>query len=526
MNVYYPIYDDFSYSAKNPPLEYGPPKDSLLENYVFQPTDYQINKSENDLNDLLIIPFDVIGPKEGTSLLGPSDHLPIFSESNNIKALSYNTSFVTTKTTNEEIYKGSASEHAFLKRMRLHIVQNKDKLNEPYKLLNDDKLIKLFDDYPFYLMFGDFSRQIILNFLKNGGNLVGLQEQDVSKYGVIKTVEILKDTIEHVDFEVGKYEYNDKNATLLTIWKKNDLGECIDIYQDNSLNKKKSLGDDDIYECKSFITSISHGINEFDGDNSRPIMVTLLKKNDNEYNVLINFHGPNFMGKLKTNEQSEYNKLLNLYKNQIIAKITEALSHNNAKTIFEEPNNTINMIVMCDSNDRMNGFGIIELQIGVFHFTLDFNSNVKSCCYNCDSAGDGNCNGIRSVEKYESFSDKTIDFFDRKYVNAFNSNNYRNYGDYVVITQGVFTEETATTEPTTINEEPNIEESTSTTNENTTPETNINPTPQLSNGGKNKRRKTKKDKKHRNKKTNKKTRKNNVTKKNKRTNKSQNKHKY
>lgn len=556
----------------------------------------------------LIFPFDAIGPKTdettGNVTNGPSDHLPVVNEGivfngNTIKALEFNTSFVTTL---NPFFEKPASESAFIKYTRLklarYIAENKDKYtdfltengvnvtetdvtetnaneNEDKKALFEKNILGVLEDKtkPYFLMLGEFSTNLIEKFFADGGACAGLQEQNPTVDGIKRTVGYLSQRNSTLGFQSGAvYVFDWMCPCLLTVWDKDQLGNMEDLNCENFVRPDGSSGEtyvdydhgkdtEDTGKKKKALKQIKFDIvkenigsyvgdlghyfsyyinydktisdqreyrksNDAD-DNGRPIIVTLLKKensnNTNNYTILVNFNAPNFipLEKIvnsnllqggKGENKIEYKtqpKQSNLNGNEIydqkIEKLKNTIKYHIEKAFekYSFDNDTIktlDMILMCDTNDRNNGLGTIDIKIGNFMFNVNFDNGkkIKACCFNRDSAGifdetteqntdfekldfeqiiqkisfseaekeaKTNKDPKNEVDKlkdkagtlimpYNRFDDFTLEDFERFYVNV-NKDHYLNSGDYVIFCKGNPTEGNPTEgNPTETQQEP------------------------------------------------------------------------
>jgi hypothetical protein len=433
-------------------------------------TAYYPTNLNNYIYSDISVPVSIIGPIEN-GLPGPSDHLPVVYTGNELKVLSYNTSFVTSYIVNNQKFGFGAGDNVILKYLRLLLAIN----------IIKDKDIDALESLDYFLMFSEFSRQIVKNFFENQGSCAGLQEQNHTTAGVIKTITDICLQGGSLQYQTGAvFTSMSTYPTLLTIWDIPQLGSELirlnsPVLQPPPMYKDKDGSDIyggkyDILEgedCKSYVADLGskatsnsvlrdkaaiyagYGYKNATGtiDDGRPIMITLVGKDDT-YTLLVNFHAPNFpkyvtqtgQGPINIDTSREY------VKNLIQAHVMKSLEN-----IGEEDKTKITkVIVMCDSNDT-EGKLSLEFKIGKRNFFVVFSTlRVKSCCVNCDSNDVTTCsNDIVSLPSYSSLSKyTTTEEMEKAYnINSeaseaelketFYAKNFKFYGDYAAVLVGV-----------------------------------------------------------------------------------------
>ena len=174
-------------------------------------TAYYPTMSEYLYSDVTV-PVSIIGPIEN-GLPGPSDHLPVIYTGNGLKVLSYNTSFVTSYIVNDQKFAFGAGDNVILKYLRLLLSKQ---IAKPIELLESPA---------YFLMFSEFSRLIVKNFFENVGSCAGLQEQNHTNAGVIKTINDICPKGGSLQYQTGAvFTSMTTYPTLLTIWDTVQLG--------------------------------------------------------------------------------------------------------------------------------------------------------------------------------------------------------------------------------------------------------------------------------------------------------------
>jgi hypothetical protein len=432
-------------------------------------TAYYPTKLDNYIYSDISVPVSIIGPIEN-GLPGPSDHLPVVYTGNGLKVLSYNTSFVTSYIVNNQKFAFGAGDNVILKYLRLLLAEN------------GTKDIDALESPAYFLMFSEFSRQIVKNFFdNNGGSCAGLQEQNHTTAGVIKTITDICLQDSPLQYQTGSVLTSISTyPTLLTIWDTGQLGSELiplvsPVHQPPPMYKDKEVdtygGKYDILpseNCESYVADLGNKAtsnivlrdkaSNYEGygyknpnkgqDDGRPIMITLVK-NENECTLLINFHAPNFpkyvtqtgQGPINIDTSREY------VKNLIQAHVMNSLEGINE----EEKTKITKVIVMCDSNDT-EGKLSLEFTIGNKVFSVDFSTlRVKSCCVNCDSNEITKCSNdiVVPLPSYAFLSKyttteamekayNTIPNIDKSQLKwTFKAKNFKFYGDYAAVLVGI-----------------------------------------------------------------------------------------
>lgn len=441
---------------------------------------------EYKYNDITV-PISLIGPiKDG--LPGPSDHLPVIFEGDGLSVLSYNSSFVTSFVEpSKQMFFMFAGDHVILKYLRLLLSEQIEKSIGDLESAN------------YFLMFSEFSRQIVKFFFDNRGSCAGLQEQNHTDVGVIKTINDVCPEGSSLKYQTGSVKTGiNTYPTLLTIWDTTQLGlELIPLnspvsqpqpplmYKDkdgsNTYGGKYEILQSET--CESYVADLGnkaasnsvlrdkaaiytdYGYKNPTGgqDDGRPIMITLVRNVD-DYTLLVNFHAPNFPKYVAQRDKSPINIDTS---REYVKNLIQAHVMNSLEKINEEERNKIRkIIVMCDSNDTL-GKLTLEFKIGKRNFSVVFSKlgQIKSCCVNCDSneitaCDDGKLNyTIKPADKpmnfpnsalpyYESLPYKTTEEMERAFnINSdstqeelketFYAKNFKFYGDYAAVLVGV-----------------------------------------------------------------------------------------